>query len=88
MRASAEPLLVLLGLMMPVVTGEQVLEEVAADPSLAARHRIVMLTGSIAWATQGRVAELRRQLDVPLLAKPFTVPQLLNALEEAMASMA
>ena len=88
MRASQEPLLVLLGLMMPVVDGEQVLEEVAADGSLAARHRIIVLTGSIGWATAGRVAEPRQQLDAPLVPKPFTVPQLLRAIEDVMTSMA
>lgn len=37
LHASAALLLVLLGLCMSVVTGEQVLEAVAADPTLAAQ---------------------------------------------------
>jgi CheY-like chemotaxis protein len=87
MRASAEPLLVLLGLTMPVVDGEQVLEEVAADATLAARHRIIMITGAFERASQGRVAELRRQLDVPLLRQPVKVAELLPAVEAAAASL-
>jgi CheY-like chemotaxis protein len=87
MRASPVPLLVLLGLMMPVVTGEQVLEEVAADTTLAARHRIIMITGAFVRASQGRVAELRRQLDVPLLSQPVKVAELLPAVEAAVASL-
>lgn len=87
MRASAERLVVLLGLTMPVVDGEQVLEAVAADASLAARHRVVMMTADVERATRGRVAELRRQLGVSLVAKPFTSAQLMQAVEDAAASM-
>jgi CheY-like chemotaxis protein len=87
MRRSTVPLVVLLGLMMPVVDGEQVLEAVAADASLAARHRIIMVTGNTHRATQGRVAELRQRLDVPLVPKPFTFAQLIQPLEEVAASM-
>ena len=56
MRASQEPLLVLLGLVMPVLDGEGVLEEVAADPALASRHRVIMVTAAYHRATSGRVA--------------------------------
>lgn len=78
----------LLGLCVPVVDDEQVLEAVAADPALASRHRIVMVTGSVWWAQSGRVAAPREQLDVPLVSKPFTVLQVLNAVEAAAARMA
>ncbi len=46
MHTSPQPLVVLLGLAMPIVNGEQMLAEVADDPDLAARHRIIMVTGS------------------------------------------
>lgn len=87
MRASPERLVVLLGLVMPFVDGEQVLEAVAADALLAARHRIIMVTMAVRRATEGRVAELRRRLDVPLVPKPFTVAQLLQSVEHAAASI-
>ena len=87
MRASPVPLVVLLGLVMPFVDGEQVLEEVAANTTLAARHRIITNTAAVQRATQGRVAVLRQQLDVPLVPRPFTAPQLLQAVAEAAARM-
>ena len=88
MRASPQPLIVLLGLVMPAVDGEQVLEAVAADPILAARHRLIMVTASTERASGGRVAALRRQLGVPLIPKPFTVGQILAAVAEAAATIA
>jgi CheY-like chemotaxis protein len=88
MRASTEPLLVLLGLHMPKVDGLQVLEAVAADPALASRHRIILVTAAQQRATTGRVAALRDQLDVPLVLKPFEISELLDAVEAAAAAMA
>lgn len=84
-RASSQPLVVLLGLVMPDVDGEEVLEAVAADPALATRHRhrIIMLTGATDRASTGRVAVLRRQLGVPLIAKPFTFDAILSATTDA-----
>ncbi len=87
LRSSTESMVVLLGLMMPCVDGQTVLDEVAMDESLAARHVFVMVTGSVTRATTGRVAELREQLGVPLFAKPFTVDQILNAVAEAAARL-
>lgn len=87
MRASRQPLVVSLGLAMPVVDGEQVLEAVAADPDLASRHLIIMVTASGDWAASSRVADLRRQLGVPLVFKPFTFDIFLAAVAEAAATM-
>jgi CheY-like chemotaxis protein len=79
LRATAEGMVVLLGLMMPQVDGEAVLKAVAADEGLARRHAFVMVTA----APPGRVAELRQLLDIPLIAKPFTVSQILQAVDDA-----
>lgn len=87
MRASSQPFVVLLGLMMPYVDGEEVLEAVAADPALASRHRVIMVTGSTDRASCGRVAELRRQLDVPLIPKPCKFDELLAAIAEAASTI-
>lgn len=87
MRASSQPLVVSLGLIMPYVDGEEVLEAVAANPVLATRHRIIMLTANTDLASTGRVAELRRQLGVPLIAKPWDYDQLLAAVAEAASSL-
>ncbi len=85
MRASRDRLVVLLGLMMPYVDGEAVLEAVAADEELANRHAIIMVTASN--ATAGRVAELREQLSVPLIPKPFKFEEILDAVEAAAARL-
>ena len=87
MRTSLQPLVVLLGLVMPYVDGEEVLEAVAADPELATRHRIIMLTANTDRASGGRVAELRRQLGVPLIAKPFGFDEITVAVAEAAATI-
>jgi CheY-like chemotaxis protein len=83
LRASAEGLVVLLGLLMPEMDGEALLEAVSADAALATRHAFVMVTAAVPRATVGRVAELRQLLDIPLIAKPFTVSEILQAVDEA-----
>lgn len=88
MHASPQPLVVLLGLVMPNVDGEQVLEAVAADPIMATRHRLVMVTANTERASAGHVAALRHQLGVPLIPKPFKVDQILAAVAEAAATVA
>lgn len=86
MRASPERLIVLLGLVMPYVDGLEVLETVAADEALAKRHAIIMVTASL--ANMGRVPELREQLGVPLIHKPFHFQQIIDAIEQAAARLA
>lgn len=87
MFASADPLVVLLGLNMPRVDGAQVLEWVAANSKIARRHRIIMVTGATERASTGRVAELRQQLGVPLIAKPWNDDQILAAVAQAAAEI-
>mgnify|MGYP001546707681 CR=1 FL=1 len=87
LRASQERLVVLLGLVMPYVDGQEVLEAVAMDEALASRHAIVMVTAQVQAAQTGRIAELRKQLDVPLIAKPFTVKEILSAVETSSARL-
>jgi CheY-like chemotaxis protein len=93
LRASREGLVVLLGLLgllgllMPCVDGEDVLEAVASDEVLTAHHAFVMVTASARRASTGRVAELRERLGVPLIEKPFTIYQILDAVEEASARL-
>src|SRR5262245_51239574 len=41
---SPEPLVILLDLVMPALTGFEVLARVATDPALAARHRWIVLS--------------------------------------------
>ena len=87
MRTSPERLVVLLGLVMPYVNGQDVLEAVAADEAVAKRHAIIMVTGSAHAASVGDVAELREQLGVPLIPKPFHFRQIIDAVEQATARL-
>jgi two-component system cell cycle response regulator CpdR len=83
LRARSAGMVVLLGLMMPEVDGEAVLEALAADEALATRHSFVMVTAALPRARDGRVAQLLGQLNIPLVSKPFTVTQILSAVENA-----
>ena len=87
MRTSTESLVVVLGLMMPDVNGEMVLRAAVSDEALAARHRIVVVTGVVERANAPDVLALRERLHSPLVAKPFTVAQLLDAVEDAAAKI-
>jgi len=88
MRASPDSLVVTLDLNMPEVSGVAVLEAVAADPAGLQRHALILVTASLALATSRHVSALRAQLDIPLVAKPFTVDPLLMAVASAAASLA
>jgi CheY-like chemotaxis protein len=83
MRASPYPLLVTLDLMLPHGGGLALLEAVAADPALAQRHALVLVTAAIRFATQGRVHDLCTQLHIPPLGKPFDAQQFLDAVTAA-----
>jgi CheY-like chemotaxis protein len=88
LRAAHAGMVVLLGLMMPEVDGEAVLEALAADEALAARHAFVMVTAALPRALDGRVAELLGQLSIPLVSKPFSVTRILSAVENASRRLA
>ena len=83
MRASPEPLLVTLDLIMPDVDGIAVLETVAADETLAQRHAIILVTSAVEVANRGRVQTLRARLGIPLVPKPIAMQQLLDAVTKA-----
>lgn len=79
--------MVLLGLIMPGMSGEELLETVVADDALATRHTYIVVSGAISHAREGRVRELRERLNAPFLAKPFTADQLLSAVKQAVARL-
>jgi CheY-like chemotaxis protein len=81
-RASAEPLIVLLDYRMPRMSGDEVLRAVAADPELAARHAFVLVTANVLPA-QPEFAELLASLSVPIVRKPFSLDGLMRAVEQA-----
>jgi CheY-like chemotaxis protein len=74
---SPQPLVVVLDLMMPRMSGTEVLEFLAIEPVWARRHSVVVLTAMGQWLTSRRLQPLREQLEIPLVAKPFDVEDLL-----------
>jgi CheY-like chemotaxis protein len=76
LRASTGAQVVLLDLMMPRMSGEQVLENVRSDQRLQARVAFIIIT-----ADQGRVSKgLRQHLAeyrIPVLGKPLDIDDVL-----------
>jgi CheY-like chemotaxis protein len=74
-------LVVLLDWKMPEMSGEEVLELVKANPELARRHAYVFITANAAALTP-QLNELLRGLCVPVVAKPFSLLDLLDTVEQ------
>lgn len=72
LRASAEPLVVLLDWWMPRLDGKQVLQFVAKEPCLA-RHAYAMLTAAYDGHWMDPREMLLEGLVVPVLGKPFDI---------------
>jgi CheY-like chemotaxis protein len=81
LRASEEPLVVLLDLLMPGLDGIGVLQAVAADERLAIRHAYVVVTVS----RRARSGDLPESLGVALqvVPKPFDMNVLLDTVTQA-----
>src|SRR5258708_11162358 len=77
MCPTTPPLLVLLDLQMPQLGGAGVLGAVTADKKLTTRNRYMLMTGH-ARNLPVALANLLIALQVPVLAKPFKVDQLLE----------
>ena len=82
LRASAVPLVVLLDLYLGLISGETVLRSVAADATLAARHRFIVVT-AVPPASPDIPYDLLTALDIPLISKPFDLTTLLDAIHHA-----
>jgi CheY-like chemotaxis protein len=86
-RASADPLVVLLDRVMPHPDGEAVLEAVQSERILADRHAFVLVT-----ASPGRISseltDVLTSLRAPIVEKPFDVEVLLATVELASARLA
>ncbi|HEX8032417.1 MAG TPA: response regulator [Ktedonobacterales bacterium] len=86
LRASQQPMVVLLDVKMPALNGEQVLEAVVKDPHGLHRHAYVLVTAS-PQAITPRMMELIAQLAIPFVPKPFGMDQLLNTIERAVSRL-
>jgi len=75
LRRANGSLVVLLDLLMPVLDGRGFMTELRANPTERARHKVIFISAN-------HNLEAHRDLAPDaVLAKPFTVPQLLNRLQ-------
>jgi len=72
--------LILLDLLMPVLDGRGVMNELRASPEVRARHKVVLVSAN------DRLEAARDLEPDSMLAKPFTADQLLNVIEATSAS--
>ena len=86
LRAAPQPMVVLLDQRMPGMDGDEVLAIVAADSTLATRHRYILLTAS-PQQLQSRPTLTVGALSVPVVEKPFDVDVLLAAVSTAQAQI-
>jgi CheY-like chemotaxis protein len=77
MRRSPDPYVVLLDLMMPQLSGADVLAIMAEETELSRRHAVLLLTAS-SCAAQGILGGLPERLRVPLIRKPFDLDTVLS----------
>ena len=75
------PRVILLDLLMPVLDGRGVMNELRASPEVRARHRVVLVSAN------DRLEAARDLEPDSMLAKPFTADQLLNVIETTSAEM-
>ena len=87
LREMAEPHIVLLDQHLPGLTGSALLQEVARDTALRARHAYVLLTANV--STQARqLVQSMPQLDVAVVTKPFDVDALLETITSITSHIA
>ena len=82
LEASLERLVVVLDYRLPALNGCDLLEIVAQDEALRARHTFIMLSGSPRQTVED-CEEAIDDLDVPVLSKPFHIDDLVEAVEQA-----
>ena len=79
--ARSGPRIILLDLLMPIVDGRGVVTQLAADPTLRMRHKIILFS---AFGNLEQCRDLEVEGSLP---KPFTVVQLLSVLEPLAQSI-
>jgi CheY-like chemotaxis protein len=78
-----EGMIVLLDLAMPGMDGTTLLEALHAQPALAARHPIIIVTAYADIPFPKRLAELIDTLSVQVVDKPFSIDEMLQAVQSA-----
>jgi CheY-like chemotaxis protein len=87
LRASNEPLVVLLDDLMPKLDGLGVLCVAAANPSIARRCSFILMTGSARLLSPSLAPELQ-PLHIQLLPKPFDADVLVERVEQGQRVLA
>jgi CheY-like chemotaxis protein len=86
LRASKTPLVVLLDLMMPGMSGIELLRTLSAEPEMAARHAYIIFSAARAFSTPTLQFYLpgKRLFDLP---KPFNLDELIAIVELAVQQL-
>jgi CheY-like chemotaxis protein len=82
LRQSRRPMVVLLDLMMPGMSGAGVLEEVVKDSSLVKRYSFILVTAGNN-AQIMAISHLLSSLVVPVIRKPWDIEHLLQTVAAA-----
>jgi CheY-like chemotaxis protein len=80
LRSSPSRLVALVDVMMPGMSGEDMLEIVKADRELRRRHAYVVVSANTT-KFSSRLQDLIRDLDVPVMSKPFRLQDLLDTVQ-------
>lgn len=86
LRASTQPLVVLLDYKMPRMNGEEMLHAVIADPDLAGRHAFIFVTANLP-AFSPELLQLLSAAAIPVIQKPYSLSKLLHEIESAVARL-
>jgi two-component system response regulator (stage 0 sporulation protein A) len=86
-RASKEPLVVLLDVVMPRLGGIGVLNAVDDDKKMEQRLAFILVTATPDVVQPRLIADMLDRMRIPLLTKPFANEALLEAVNEAVARL-
>jgi CheY-like chemotaxis protein len=83
LRESTEPLVVLLDVRMPELSGEEVLRTMLHDRRMRRRHTFILLSGVPHLSRSLRLQRMLRALAVEVVTKPFNIAILEEAVRRA-----
>ena len=82
MRASRQPLVVLLALMMPHMPGDRVIETLIKERAVPGKHAVVLLTASPTTVPRDLHAVLKKH-QIPILSKTVPLEEIVEEVEQA-----